>query len=430
MGVKDSVAGEKSVKYREIDVLYDNGQTLSQVGKLATAGIKAVFEYDDLWVKRGIELSPFELPTEKRSFQLDPRRMVASTFGLFADSLPDGWGLLIMDRWFKKRGIEKKDITPIDRLAFLGSCAMGALSYRPPVQDVSSHSIEAVSIGEMAREAFELYEGRIEEAGRLLAQIGGSPGGARPKALVGVSDDFKTFVSGTSSLPEGFSQWFVKFSGMDNRYDGVLEFIYNQMAKIAGISVPDHILITDDRGIQHIATRRFDRLPGNRRRHIATAGGLLHADHMAPTLDYEVLMKVAWCLTNSAAQAEEQFRRAVFNMFAMNRDDHSKNHGYVMSEEGKWELSPAYDLTFSTGPNGEHWTSYSGEGRTPKTANLLKVARVGSIGEKTALSIIDQVKTSVAAFRQMAKEKDIPVKTSSPIERQLMAMLVDSTYPE
>jgi serine/threonine-protein kinase HipA len=422
--IKDSVAGENPVKYREIDVLYDNGQTVSQVGKLATSGVKTVFEYDDLWVKRGIELSPFELPTEKRSFQLDPRRMMASTFGLFADSLPDGWGLLIMDRWFKKHGIEKKDVTPIDRLAFLGSYAMGALCYRPPIQDESSYSVEAISVGEMAREAYELYEGRIEEAGRLLAQIGGSPGGARPKALIGVSNDFRRFVSGTSCLPEGFSQWFVKFSGIDNRYDGVLEFIYIQMAKNAGISVPDHMLITDDCGVQHIATRRFDRLPGNRRRHIATAGGLLHADHMAPTLDYEVLMKVAWRLTNSAAQAEEQFRRAAFNMFAINRDDHSKNHGYVMSEEGKWELSPAYDLTFSTGPNGEHWTSYSGEGRTPKIANLLKVAHVASIGEKTALSITDQVKTSVATFNQLAKENDIPVKTSSPIVKQLEAMLV------
>jgi len=412
------------VNYSEIDVLYDTGQTVSQVGKLATSGVKTVFEYDDLWVKRCIELSPFELPTEKRSFQLDPRRMVASTFGLFADSLPDGWGLLIMDRWFKKRGIEKKDVTPIDRLAFLGSYAMGALCYRPPVQDESSYSIEAVSIGEMAREAYELYEGRIEEAGRLLTQIGGSPGGARPKALIGISNDFKMFVSATNCLPEGFSQWFVKFSGIDNRYDGVLEFIYIQMAKNAGISVPDHMLITDDCGVQHIATRRFDRLPGNRRRHIATAGGLLHADHTAPTLDYEVLMKVAWRLTNSAAQAEEQFRRAAFNMFAINRDDHSKNHGYVMSEDGKWELSPAYDLTFSTGPNGEHWTSYSGEGRTPKIANLLKVAHVASIGEKAALSITDQVKTSVATFKQMAREKDIPVKTSSPTVRQLEAMLV------
>lgn len=411
------------MKYREIDVLYDNGQIATQVGRLASSGINTVFEYDDAWVKRGIELSPFDLPIEKRSYQLDSRRMVASTFGLFADSLPDGWGLLIMDRLFRKSGVERKDITPIDRLAFLGNHAMGALCYRPPLQDESGGSIEAVSVGDMAREAYELYEGRIEDVGRLLAQIGGSPGGARPKALIGISDGNDMFVSGASRLPDGFSHWFVKFSGVANKYDGVLELIYNQMAKNAGIHVPEHMLIIDDKEIQHIATRRFDRLSGNKRRHIATACGLLHADHMAPTLDYEVLMKVAWRLTNSAAQAEEQFRRAAFNMFAMNRDDHSKNHGYVMSDDGKWELSPAYDLTFSTGPNGEHWTSYSGEGKNPGMANLLKVAQVASISEKTAFSIIDQVKSSVAAFKQLAKENKIPVKISAPIAKRLDIML-------
>lgn len=409
--------------YREIDVLYDNGHAVSQVGRLATSGVTTVFEYNDTWVKRGIELSPFELPVKMRTFQLDSRRMVASTFGLFADSLPDGWGMLIMDRLFKKRGIDRKDITPIDRLAFLGNHAMGALCYRPPLQDESSGSMESIYVGEMAREAYELYEGRIEDAGRLLAQVGGSPGGARPKALIGISAANDTFVSGINRLPDGFSHWLVKFSGAVNTYDGVLEFIYNHMAKSAGISVPEHMLIVDDKEVQHLATRRFDRLSGNRRRHMATACGLLHADHMAPTLDYEVLMKVAWRLTNSAAQAEEQFRRAAFNMFAINRDDHSKNHGYVMSEEGKWELSPAYDLTFSTGPNGEHWTSFSGEGRNPTIEHLLKVAKVGSVSEKTALSIIDQVKASIATFEQLTQEHNIPDKIRSPIIKQLEAML-------
>jgi serine/threonine-protein kinase HipA len=419
------VEGEKFVGYREIDVFYDNGQSVSRVGKLAGSGFTTIFEYEDAWLKRGIELSPFELPTEKRAYQLDLRRMVASTFGLFADSLPDGWGTLIMNRWFAKQGVDKEDITPIDRLAFLGDHAMGALCYRPPLQNMSSDHAEAVSIGEMAREAYELYHGRIEDAGRLLAQIGGSPGGARPKALIGISADNSTFVSGTNLLPDGFTHWLVKFSGARNRHEGVLEFIYNQMAKNAGISVPERMLITDDKGILHIATRRFDR-PSGRRCHIATASGLLHADHMAPTLDYADLVKVAWRLTNSSAQVEEQFRRAVFNLYAINRDDHSKNHGYVMSEAGVWELSPVYDLTFSTGPNGEHWTSYNGEGRTPGVANLLKLAQTASIYKKTALMITDQVKTSVGTFKRLAKENGVPTRISSPIAKQLDAMLTSA----
>ena len=409
--------------YREIAVTYDNGQSISLVGLLATSGSTTIFEYDDAWIKRNIELSPFELPTGKRIHQLDLHRMVASTFGLFADSLPDGWGTLIMDRWFTKHGINKKDITPIDRLAFLGSHAMGALCYHPPLREENKVVTEAVSVGEMAREAYQLFHGRIEDAGRLLAQIGGSPGGARPKALIGISVDGSTFVSGTELLPEGFRHWLVKFSGAGNLHDGVLEFTYNQMAENAGISVPDRMLITDDNGVQHIATRRFDR-PNNRRCHIATACGLLHADHMAPTLDYEELMKVAWRLTNSAEQAEEQFRRASFNMFAINRDDHSKNHGYILSEDGRWQLSPAYDLTFSTGPGGGHWTSYKGEGKEPRIANLLAIARAASIHEKTALAIIDQVKTAVVSFKRLAKENGVPEKISAPIARQQEVMLL------
>ena len=409
--------------YREIEVLYDNGHSSTRVGTLATSGFTTLFEYDDAWVKRGIELSPFKLPIGTRSHQLDLKSMVASTFGLFADSLPDGWGTLIMDRWFTKQGVSKNSIMPIDRLAFLGSHAMGALCFRPPLQDEGSSAAEAVSVGEMAREAYELYQGRIEDVGRLLAQIGGSPGGARPKALIGISEDGSTFVSGTGSLPVGFEQWLVKFSGAGNQYDGVLEFIYNQIAKNAGVLVPEHKLISDDNGVQHIATRRFDRPSGNRRCHIATACGLLHADYMAPTLDYGELMKVAWRLTSSSAQAEEQFRRAAFNMFAINRDDHSKNHGYIMQDDGTWQLSPAYDLTFSTGPNGEHWTSYDGEGKEPRIANLMTVARTASISEKTALAMIDQVKTAVTSFKSLAKKNGVPDKISAPISQQLDAML-------
>lgn len=405
--------------YREIEVMYDNGQTVSPVGTLASSGFTTIFEYNDSWVKRGIELSPFKLPTEKRTHLLDRKSMVASTFGLFADSLPDGWGTLIMDRWFTRQGIDRKDILPIDRLAFLGSHAMGALSYRPPLLKSKDDSAEAVSVGAIARQAYKLYQGRIEDAGRLLAQIGGSPGGARPKALIGISEDKSTFVSGANILPDGFEQWLVKFTGESNRYDGVLEYIYNRMAKNAGIAVPEHILTTDDKGVQHFATRRFDRPTRNRRSHIATACGLLYADYMAPSLDYIELMKVAWRLTSSVAQAEEQFRRAVFNMYAVNRDDHSKNHGYIMSDEGKWELSPAYDLTFSTGPNGYHWTAYSGEAKNPVMANLLQLAEAASINRKTALLVVDQVKSSISAFSQLGKEMEIPVKINTPITKRL-----------
>lgn len=411
------------MSYREIEVSYNDGEETCHVGTVAASGLTTVFEYDPAWMKRGIELSPFHLPVAEQRHQSEPRRLIAGTFGLFADSLPDGWGTLIMDRWFAKKGFDKQAITPLDRLAFLGSSAMGALCYHPPLTREPAAPVEAVDVGEMAREAYALYQGRIEDAGRLLAQIGGSPGGARPKALIGISGDFSSFISGGGDLPEGFEHWLVKFSGGQNSFESVLEYTYNQLAENAGITVPESRLIADDKGRRHIAVRRFDRPGNNRRCHIATVGGLLHADHMAPSLDYATLLQVAWKLTGSAAQVEEQFRRAVFNLFAVNRDDHAKNHGYVMTGDGHWGLSPAYDLTFSTGPGGEHWTSYNGEGRNPRPADLLAVAEAGSINGKTALAIIDRMQSVVAGFRQMARENGVPDKVSAPIARRIEAMM-------
>lgn len=411
------------MSYHEIEVVYDNGQVTQTVGTLATAGLKTVFEYAESWMRRKIELAPFKLPVAKSVHNLNLRDSISSTFGVFADSLPDGWGTLIMDRWFIKQGVDRKDITPIERLAFLGNHAMGALCYRPPMLNDDVGAAEAVSIGDIAREAYELYQGRIEDAGRLLALIGGSPGGARPKALVGISPDNANFVAGTSLLPAGYTHWLVKFSGETNKHEGTHEFTYNQMAEKAGIHVPERMLISGADGIRHVATKRFDRLPNNGRCHIATACGLLHSDHRDSLIAYKELMMLAWQLTRDIRQAEEQFRRAAFNLFAVNRDDHSKNHGYIMSDAGVWQLSPAYDLTYSTGSRGYHSMDYNGEALNPTVADLLKIAADGSIDNSTALLIIDEVKTSVSMFKRLAKENGVPAKDISPVAKHLDAML-------
>jgi serine/threonine-protein kinase HipA len=380
-----------------------------------------LFEYDPSWIQKGIELSPIHLPTARRSFQFETTKLNNGLPGLFADSLPDGWGILIMNRFFLKRGIKSHEITPIDRLAYLGNNAMGALCYQPPLGK-EDKTVEAVNIGSTAKEAYELYEGKIEDAGRLLAKIGGSPGGARPKALIGISDCGSKFISGIGSMPPGFSHWMVKFSGPVKSelrelgpYEGIMEYIYLHMAQTAGITVPEYRLIADEKGLQHIAVRRFDRPAQEERLHVATAFGLLHADHRSPTLDYQDLLKFAWMLTKDATQVTEQFRRAVFNLLAINRDDHSKNHGYMMEKTGKWKLSPAYDLTYSNGPGGEHWTSYLGEGKKPPIQLLLQLATLGSIGDKKAISIIEQVRSAVGKLPALCKEYDVPTKYSRPI---------------
>lgn len=414
-------------KFQEIEVLFSNGMSETLVGILAIADRKVLFEYDPSWQKQGIELSPRHLPTTQTAFQFESTKLVNYLPGLCADSLPDGWGLLIMDRFFLKKGIRRQDISPIDRLAYLGSNAMGALCYRPALNK-EDQLLEAVSIGTTASEALSLYEGDIEDASSLLAKIGGSPGGARPKALIGISGSGTTFVSGIGQLPEGYSHWLIKFSGAKpthlralGSYEGIIEYIYLKMAKAAGINVPEFRLITDEAGLQHIAVRRFDRPTQTSRTHIATAAGLLHADPGTPSLDYSDLIKWAWVVTKDHTNVEEQFRRAVFNYYAVNRDDHAKNHGYLMTPAGSWKLSPAYDLTYSSGPGGEHWTSYLGEGADVPNSTLLSLAQIGSLNRKTATDIIEKVRTAVDHFPALCKEVGIPSHYSSPIIKEMQA---------
>lgn len=413
------------MNFQEIQVLFDSGIALSPVGTLAISGNKVLFEYKQSWLANGIELSPLQLPISRKSFQFEASKLVNAIPGLFADSLPDGWGMLIMDRFFAKQGRARHLITPLDRLAYLGSNAMGALCYQPSIKP-DEMIAEAVNIGAAAKEAYDLYEGRIEDAGRLLNRIGGSPGGARPKALIAISDNGREFLSGTSELPLGYTFWLVKFSGHGNSplgcYEGVMEYIYLTMAQFAGISVPEYRLITDDQGLQHIAVRRFDRSNQNERLHVATASGLLNADYRSPTLDYHDLLKLAWVLTKDASQVSQQYIRAAFNLFANNRDDHAKNHGYLMDSSGRWHLSPAYDLTYSEGPNGEHWTAYRGEGRDPTVKSLLDLADLSSISKKDALTMIDQVQSALDKFSFLCREYDVPQKYSNVVAERLKCL--------
>lgn len=198
--------------FQEINVRYSGSTLEEQVGILAISGQKIIFEYDPAWIKKGLELSPHHLPITRSKFQFERSKLYNGLPGLFADSLPDGWGMLIMDRFFLQNGIRKNDISSIDRLAYLGMNAMGALSYRPMLRK-DLESTEAVQIGVIAQEALKLYEGDIEDASRLLAKIGGSPGGARPKGLIGISSCGTKFVSGLNELPAGYSHWLIKFSG-------------------------------------------------------------------------------------------------------------------------------------------------------------------------------------------------------------------------
>ena len=414
------------MSFQEIQMQFDTGLDRVLVGILAATERQVLFEYDPAWISGGLELAPLHLPLAQKEFRFELNRLTEMVPGLFADSLPDRWGTLIMDRFFIKRGIDRLRITPIDRLAWLGCEAMGALCYQPSLRSEQA-LYEAVRIGAVAQEALQLFEGKLADAGRLLTRIGGSPGGARPKALIGIAADGEHFVSGTGALPEGYTHWLVKFSsshkhtlGSFARYEGVLEQICMKTAAAAGITTPESRLIDDGSGLLHFAVRRFDRPTDVSRRHVATASGLLHTDHRLPSLDYADLLKLAWTLTQDANQVLEQYRRAVFNLFVGNLDDHAKNHGYLMDESGRWHLAPVYDLTFSGEPDGEHWTSYLGEESCPGRATLLKLAEAASIRKSDAVAVIEQVQSAVAQFGNLARESCLPQSLRRQLEKRLI----------
>lgn len=417
------------MSFQEIQVQFDTGLDRVLVGTLAATERQVLFEYDSAWISGGFELAPLHLPLAQKEFRFDMNRLPDRVPGLFADSLPDGWGTLIMDRYFIRRGVDRQRITPIDRLAWLGCEAMGALCYQPSLRSEQAQ-YEAFQIGAAAHEALQLFEGKLADAGRLLSRIGGSPGGARPKALIGIAADGDHFVSGTGALPEGYTHWLVKFSsahkytaGSFGNYEGVLEQICLKTAAAAGITTPESRLIDDGSGLLHFAVRRFDRPTIASRRHVATASGLLHADHRLPSLDYTDLLKLAWILTQDASQVLEQYRRAVFNLFVGNLDDHAKNHGYLMDESGRWHLAPVYDLTFSGEPEGEHWTSYLGKGSRPDKATLLKLAEVASIRKSDAVAVIEQVQSAVALFGDLARESCLPQSLRRQLEKRFTSVI-------
>ncbi|OYW83929.1 MAG: hypothetical protein B7Z22_11680 [Hyphomonas sp. 32-62-5] len=259
----------------------------------------------------------------------------------------------------------------------------------------------------LAGQALEVLEGHADEViGEFLA-LNGSSTGARPKAMIGYNPKTGAMTHGQSDLPKGFEPWLVKFPNtQDGKDAGAIEYVYALMARAAGVEMTETHLFPAKRGAGFFATRRFDRI-GKNRLHAHSASGLLHADHRTPSLDYEDLIALTLRLTRDVREAEKMFRLAVFNVLGHNRDDHTKNFTYLMDAAGNWSLSPAYDLTFSSGPGGEQTTMVKGEGKAPAEAHLLALAKEASIAPKDAKAIIDQTREALGQWTQLAKEHGV-----------------------
>ena len=401
---------------RTLEVRLDWGDRQVVVGTLAEEGRDLYFEYAPAFLEAALPISPFKLSARPGLFRHTDREF-APVFGLFDDSLPDSWGLLLMDREFRRQGRLIPDISPLDRLAYLGTRGMGALTYHPHDPDAFAERLD-VELGVLAREAERVLEGSAEEVLPALRVAGGSPGGVRPKVLVGVRDDGR-MIAGTGNLPSGFQHFLVKFTARQDRYGGAVEGAYAAMARAAGVDIPRTRLFETPDGGLHFGTERFDRRGGSRL-HMHSLGGLWHASHRVASMDYEGFIRTTMALTRDHRQVEEAYRRMAFNVAAHNRDDHVKNFSFLMGADGAWTLAPAYDLIFSEGPGRQHTMDVAGEAERPGDPEMLRVARQCDIDDRRARAIIGEVRDAVARWPGFASEAGVPDETARQIRELIL----------
>lgn len=405
-----------SVKTVNLFLNQDNKKT--SVGKLAYKDGVIYFEYSAEFLNTKLQLSPYKLPLRSGVFVCDDN-VFEGLFGLFGDSLPDGWGRLLLDRHFLKQGIKYNEITPLDRLSYIGKYGTGALSYEPIIDDIETYDNDKIILDELASASEEILQGESENMIDTLLSLGGSSAGARPKVMIQLSNDKKEIIHGAQTLKNKFSHWMVKFASANDSVDiGKVEYSYSLMAKEAKIQMSETTLLSSQKN-NYFATKRFDR-DGDKKVHIHSVAGLTHSDFRVPTLDYDDLLGLTLHLTKDVNEQVKMFRLATFNLFTHNRDDHAKNFSFLMQNDGTWKLAPAYDLTFSYGPGGEHSTTYLGVGKNPNTKTLLELAKKHNI--KNAEQIINDIKSIVYNFKyyaEIAKLKTTSVKSISTILRQL-----------
>ena len=368
---------------------------LQEVGLLHQDKQRIFFEYAPGFLKSGIELSPFKLPLKAGVFE-EKAHVFDGLFGLFNDSLPDGWGCLLLDRKLRKLGNSYAEITPLDRLSLIGANPMGALEYEPAAEDSDLYG--DIELDSLSGEVDRILEGEESLVLDELLKLNGSSGGARPKIVAYVSSDRKKIIHGSKTIPDGFTPWIIKFSEKhDPQSAGELEYRYSLAAKAAGITMPEtHLFpLKDGRGC--FGVQRFDRTPKGKV-HTHTACGLLHASHRFASLDYENLLKLTWILTRNHADVVEMVRRMIFNVKSGNKDDHSKNFSFLLNEQLQWQLTPAYDLTPSAGINGEQTCMVNGKGRNITDADLIKTAATANISEAETKALIAQVNSALTQY--------------------------------
>lgn len=388
----------------QVTVSLDFGEgSIIQVGRLASAERgKIYFEYSP--ILRGLRISPLRLPPE-------PGLMLFEDLpGVFYDSLPDGWGRLLLDRLARSNGVAPNQMTALDRLARVGHSGMGALVYEPDLS--GDRPSGALDIDDLALKTEQVLRGSAEDVLEELVALGGSSAGARPKAMISVNPTGSQIIYGEDNKTrKGYVPWLVKFPNTQDGPDaGAIEYVYSLMAKEAGVFMSETRFFPAKNGPGYFTTKRFDRKEsqgGMARLHVHTAGGLLHSDFRTPSLDYEDLLALTEIMTRDMREVEKMYRHAVFNVMSHNRDDHAKNFSFVMDFKGEWKLSPAYDITFSSGPGGQQSTTVLGEGKDPSPAHLRALGQNAKLSDKTIAQTIESTRHALGCWRALAQQHGV-----------------------
>lgn len=394
----------------------------------------AHFEYTPEFIRGGLEVSPIMMPLARKiySFQdRDSQKTFLGLPGMLAEALPDAFGRALVDKWLAAQG--RQDANPVERLCFQGQRSMGALEFVPSMERAldAEQTIEIESLVQAAREALSNKEAfttnlaNADEALLDIIRVGTSAGGQRAKAVIAYNDATGEVRSGQTTAPNGFDYWLIKLDGVTNKelgdpeHWGEVEYVHSLLAKAAGIHMTECRLYREkDRA--HFMTKRFDRANGEKI-HMQTLCGLAHYDfNILHAYSYEQAFSVMRQLRLTYPEAEEFYRRMVFNVVARNQDDHTKNISFLMDKQGVWHLSPAYDMSWAYNPaggwTGTHQMSINGKWDHITREDLLRVAYEMNI--KHAQAIIDQVVEAVSQWPKLAKEQtDIPQNMIDAIEK-------------
>jgi len=397
-----------------------------------------VFAYTSACASLGIQPSPLQMPAvpnEPYLFTDLPEATYKRLPAMLSDALPDDFGNALINRYMAGQGISAQDVTALDRLAYMGTRAMGAMTFKPS-RGPTRHKPTAIELNTLVEQARRAVRGIVEDdehahaALRSIIDVGTSAGGARAKAVVALHPQTGEIRSGQLDAPEGFEHWLLKFDGMGadqelgtSQHYGRIEYAYHLMARAAGIRMTDCRLLQEG-GRAHFMTRRFDREGQSGRHHMQTLCAMAHVDYKKKgTNAYAQLFDTISQLDLPYEDMEEAFRRMVFNVMGRNCDDHSKNFSFLLRQDRPiWTLAPAYDVTFAHNPKGEwthqHLMSVNGKFKDFEVADLLAEARRFGVG--SAPRVINEVRTAIKEWREFAQQAQLADEQAQEVHRQLL----------